>query len=225
MISIFPQDTWKNRPNGLREDLVQLLSDLNPGFLRFPGGCIVEGRILEQRYQWKKSVGAVEDREMIINRWNTQFSHRPAPDYFQTFGLGFFEYFQLAEDIGATPLPILSCGMACQFNTGELVPMGEIDPYVQDAVDLIEFANGEVTSKWGKVRSDMGHPQPFNMKFIGVGNEQWGLITSKDIKFLKKRSRRNTRISRLFRAAAFPERGIFRLWLEGIEETQRQNRR
>ncbi|MDI1256972.1 MAG: alpha-L-arabinofuranosidase C-terminal domain-containing protein [Flavobacterium sp.] len=174
MISIFPQDTWKNRPNGLRKDLVQLLSDLNPGFLRFPGGCIVEGSTLELRYQWKKSVGAVEDREMIINRWNTEFSHRPAPDYFQTFGLGFFEYFQLAEDIGATPLPILSCGMACQFNTGELVPMGEIDPYVQDAVDLIEFANGDVATKWGKVRSDMGHPQPFNMKFIGVGNEQWG---------------------------------------------------
>jgi alpha-N-arabinofuranosidase len=174
MISVFPQETWKNRPNGMRKDLVQKLYDLNPGFLRFPGGCIVEGRTLAQRYQWKKTVGPVEDRELIINRWNTEFAHRPAPDYFQSFGLGFFEYFQLAEDIGAEPLPILSCGMACQFNTGELVPMGEIDPYVQDAVDLIEFANGAVSTPWGKVRSDMGHPKPFNMKLIGVGNEQWG---------------------------------------------------
>ena len=174
MVSIFPQDTWKNRPNGLRKDLVQKLYDLNPGFLRFPGGCIVEGRVLEQRYQWKKTVGAVEDRETLINRWNTEFAHKPTPDYFQSFGLGFFEYFQLAEDIGAEPLPILSCGIACQFNTGELVPLAELDPYVQDALDLIEFANGSASTKWGKLRTDMGHPQPFNLKFIGVGNEQWG---------------------------------------------------
>lgn len=174
MVSIFPKETWKNRPNGMRKDLAQKLYDLNPGFLRFPGGCIVEGRVLEQRYQWKKSVGAVEDREMIINRWNTEFEHRPTPDYFQTFGLGFFEYFQLAEDIGAEPLPVLSCGIACQFNTGEMVPMANLDPYIQDAIDLIEFANGSTTSKWGKLRADMGHPESFNMKFIGVGNEQWG---------------------------------------------------
>jgi len=174
MISIFPQDTWKGRPGGLRKDLVQKLYDLNPGFLRFPGGCIVEGRTLEQRYQWKKSVGKVEDRELIVNRWNTEFAHRLTPDYFQTFGLGFFEYFQMAEDIGAEPLPVLSCGIACQFNTGEMVPMAELDPYVKDATDLIEFANGSVSTKWGKLRSDMGHPKPFNMKYIGVGNEQWG---------------------------------------------------
>ena len=174
MVSLFPQDTWKQRPKGLRADLVQLLADMKPGFLRFPGGCIVEGRELATRYQWKKTVGKVEDRELIINRWNTEFNHRPTPDYFQTFGLGFFEYFQLAEDIGASPLPILSCGMACQFNTAELVPMDELDPYVQDALDLIEFANGPATSKWGKLRVDMGHPAPFNLKFIGVGNEQWG---------------------------------------------------
>lgn len=174
MVSIFPQDTWKNRPNGLRKDLVQLLDALNPGFLRFPGGCIVEGRTLAQRYQWKKSVGPIEDREILVNRWNTEFDHRPAPDYFQSFGLGFFEYFQLAEDLGAEPLPILSCGMACQFNTGEIVAVGELDPYVQDAIDLVEFANGDINTPWGKVRSDMGHPKPFNMKYIGVGNEQWG---------------------------------------------------
>jgi alpha-L-arabinofuranosidase len=174
MISLFPKDTWNGRENGLRKDMVQKLYDLNPGFLRFPGGCIVEGRTLEQRYQWKKSVGPVADREMIINRWNVEFGHKLTPDYFQTFGLGFFEYFQLSEDIGAEPLPVLSCGMACQFNTGELAPMGELDPFVQDAVDLIEFANGPVTSAWGKVRADMGHAAPFNLKFIGVGNEQWG---------------------------------------------------
>jgi len=174
MISLFPEDTWKGRKNGLRKDLVQLLYDIKPGFLRFPGGCIVEGRTLAKRYQWKKTVGPVEDREVLINRWNTEFKHRPTPDYFQSFGLGFFEYFQLAEDIGAEPLPILNCGMACQFNTGELVPLDQLDPYVQDALDLIEFANGSINSTWGKVRSDMGHPEPFNMKYIGVGNEQWG---------------------------------------------------
>ena len=174
MISLFPEDTWKQRKNGMRKDLVQLLADMDPGFLRFPGGCIVEGRTLAKRYQWKKTVGPIEDREILVNRWNTEFGHRPTPDYYQSFGIGFFEYFQLAEDMGAEPLPILSCGMACQFNTGELVPMEELDPYVQDALDLIEFANGDVSTPWGKVRSDMGHPEPFNMKYIGVGNEQWG---------------------------------------------------
>ncbi|MGM8362910.1 alpha-L-arabinofuranosidase C-terminal domain-containing protein [Flavobacterium sp. ARAG 55.4] len=174
MISLFPQDTWNNRKNGLRKDIVQLLYDLKPGFIRFPGGCIVEGRTLDNRYQWKKTVGAVENRETMINRWNVEFKNKQAPDYFQSFGLGFFEYFQLSEDVGAEPLPILSCGIACQYNTGELVPMEELEPYVQDALDLIEFANGAVTTKWGKLRSDMGHPKPFNLKFIGVGNEQWG---------------------------------------------------
>jgi alpha-L-arabinofuranosidase len=174
VVSLFPNDTWKGRPNGLRADLVQLLADMKPGFLRFPGGCIVEGRELATRYQWKKTVGMPEEREMIVNRWNTEFKHRPAPDYFQTFGLGFFEYFQLSEDLGAAPLPILSCGMACQFNTAEVVPMDQLDPYIQDALDLIEFANGATDTKWGKVRAGMGHPAPFNLRYIGVGNEQWG---------------------------------------------------
>ncbi|WP_318311827.1 alpha-L-arabinofuranosidase C-terminal domain-containing protein [Flagellimonas crocea] len=174
MISLFPQDTWKGRKKGLRKDLVQLLDDLNPGFLRFPGGCIVEGRTLARRYQWKKTVGDIADREILVNRWNTEFAHRPTPDYYQSFGLGFFEYFQLSEDMGAEPLPILGCGIACQFNTGELVPMDELDPYVQDALDLIEFANGNADTAWGRVRVDMGHPEPFNMKYIGIGNEQWG---------------------------------------------------
>jgi len=174
MVSLFPQDTWKQRPGGLRADLVQLLADMRPGFIRFPGGCIVEGRDLTNRYQWKKTVGNVEDRQLIINRWNTEFSHRLTPDYYQSFGLGFFEYFQLAEDIGAEPLPILNCGMACQFNTAEVVPTDDLAPYIQDALDLVEFANGPVSSNWGALRAAMGHPEPFHLKLMGVGNEQWG---------------------------------------------------
>ncbi len=173
MISLFPADTWEGRQNGLRRDIVQMIADLKPGFVRFPGGCIVEGRDLTNRYQWKTTVGPVEDRKMIMNRWNVEIENRQAPDYFQSFGLGFYEYFLLAEDIGAEPLPILNCGMSCQFNAAEVVPLEELDPYIQDALDLIEFANGEVTSKWGGLRAQMGHPEKFNMKFIGVGNEQW----------------------------------------------------
>ncbi len=174
LISLFPQDTWMGRKGGLRKDLVQLLADLKPGFVRFPGGCIVEGRTLAERYQWKKTVGKVENRELLINRWNKEFSHRQTPDYYQTFGLGFFEYFQMCEDIGATPVPILSCGLACQFNSSEMHPLEDLDPFVQDALDLVEFANGDINTKWGALRSEMGHPQPFNLKMIGVGNEQWG---------------------------------------------------
>ena len=173
-VSLFPGTTWKNRAGGLRADMVQALADMHPGFLRFPGGCIVEGSVLARRYQWKNTLGAVEDRKLLVNRWNYEFLHRPTPDYFQSFGLGFFEYFQLCEDIGAQPLPILNCGMACQFNSGELCPIDELGPYIQDALDLIEFANGPVTSTWGAKRAAMGHPAPFHMKLLGVGNEQWG---------------------------------------------------
>jgi alpha-N-arabinofuranosidase len=174
MVSLFPVDTWKGRPNGLRKDLVQLLYDMHPGFLRFPGGCIVEGRELATRYRWKTTVGDIAQRKTIINRWNDEFDARPAPDYFQSFGLGFYEYFQLAEDIGAKPLPILNCGMACQFNSSETAALNELDEYVRDALDLIEFANGPVASPWGKLRAQMGHPEPFHLTMIGVGNEQWG---------------------------------------------------
>jgi len=174
MVSLFPRHTWKNRPGGLRADMVQALADLHPGFLRFPGGCIVEGSTLDRRYQWKKTLGPTADRPLLINRWNYEFQHRPTPDYFQTFGLGFFEYFQLCEDIGAQPLPILNCGMACQFNSGELCPLDELQPYVQDALDLVEFANGGTNTTWGAKRAELGHAEPFNLKMIGVGNEQWG---------------------------------------------------
>ncbi len=174
MISLFPADTWKQRPEGLRADMVQLLADMKPGFVRFPGGCIVEGRTLDERFQWKKTIGKPEERDLIINRWNIEFKHKLAPDYYQSFGLGFMEYFQLCEDIGAEPLPILNCGMACQFNTAEVVPVDQLDPYIQDALDLIEFANGSVNTKWGKIRADLGHPKPFALKMLGVGNENWG---------------------------------------------------
>ncbi|MBN1561141.1 alpha-L-arabinofuranosidase [candidate division KSB1 bacterium] len=174
MISLFPKETWKARTNGLRADLVQLLADLQPGFLRFPGGCIVEGFDLSQRYQWKNTIGPLEERVVTINRWNFEFKHRPTPDYYQSYGLGFYEYFLLAEDLGAEPMPIVNCGMACQFNTAELAPLHQLDPYIADALDLIEFANGAADSKWGAIRAEMGHVEPFNMKMIGIGNEQWG---------------------------------------------------
>jgi alpha-L-arabinofuranosidase len=178
VVSLFPKATWKGRANVLRADLVQLLKELQPGFIRFPGGCIVEGRNLAERYQWKTTIGDPAERKLIINRWNMEFRtrnpQRAPDDYFQTFGLGFYEYFQLCEDVGADPLPILNCGMACQFNTSELVPLNQLDPYIQDALDLIEFANGSVVTPWGRKRAELGHPAPFNMKMLGVGNEQWG---------------------------------------------------
>jgi alpha-L-arabinofuranosidase len=185
-VSLFPQKTWKNRPNGLRADMVQALADLKPGFLRFPGGCIVEGSDLSKRYQWKNTIGPVEDRQLLVNRWNYEFKHRPTPDYFQTFGLGFFEFFQLSEDIGSEPLPILNCGMACQFNSGEVCAPDELKTYIQDALDLIEFANGPATSTWGAKRAAMGHAEPFNMKMLGIGNEQWGPQYIEHLKFFIK---------------------------------------
>ena len=175
-ISLFPKDTWMGHRNGLRKDLAQALADLKPGVFRFPGGCIVEGTDLATRYNWKNSVGPVENRPLNENRWEYTFPHRFYPDYFQSYGLGFFEFFQLSEEIGAEPLPILSCGLACQFqneNVEAHAHLDELQPYIQDALDLIEFANGPVTSTWGKVRAEMGHPEPFNLKFIGIGNEQW----------------------------------------------------
>jgi alpha-L-arabinofuranosidase len=175
-VSLFPADTWKGRENGMRNDLAQALADLKPGVFRFPGGCIIEGNNLETRYQWKHSVGPVENRPVNENRWNYEFQHRFTPDYFQSYGLGFFEYFLLCEDYGAEPLPVVSAGIACQWATDECVPMEDMGPYIDDAIDLIEFANGPITSEWGKVRAEMGHPEPFNLKYIGIGNEQWGEV-------------------------------------------------
>ena len=176
-VSLFPVDTWNGHKNGLRKDLVQALADVKPGVFRFPGGCIVEGTDLETRYDWKKSVGPVENRPLNENRWQYTFGHRFFPDYYQSYGLGFYEYFLMSEEIGAEPLPILNVGLACQYqNNHESAhcPVDHLEPFVQDALDLIEFANGSTDTEWGKLRAEMGHPEPFNLKFLGIGNEQWG---------------------------------------------------
>ena len=179
-VSLFPVDTWNGHENGMRKDLVQALYDLHPGIFRFPGGCIVEGTTLETRYQWKNSVGDVENRPINKNRWESTFTYRYYPDYFQSYGLGFYEFFLLSEEIGAEPLPVLNVGMSCQYqnweNEAAHVPCTQEDlqPYIDDALDLIEFANGDTNTEWGKLRTDMGHPEPFNLKFLAIGNEQWG---------------------------------------------------
>ncbi|WP_106810625.1 alpha-L-arabinofuranosidase C-terminal domain-containing protein [Prevotella merdae] len=176
-VSLFPKHTFKDRDNGMRRDLAQALYDLHPGVFRFPGGCIVEGSSLEQRYQWKNSIDPVENRPLNGNRWLSTFNYRLFPDYYQSYGLGFYEYFLLSEDIGAEPLPVLNVGMACQYqnwnNPKAHVPVDSLQPYIQDCLDLIEFANGDVNTTWGKKRAEMGHPAPFNLKFLAVGNEQW----------------------------------------------------
>lgn len=195
-ISLFPVDTWMGEKNGLRRDLVQALYDLRPGVFRFPGGCIVEGADIETRYQWKNTVGAVENRPLNENRWEYTFNYRFAPDYFQSGGLGFYEYFLLAEQLGAEPLPVLNVGMACQFQNWEQesahVPATaeELKPFIDDCIDLVEFANGDVTTTWGKVRAEMGHPEPFNMKYLAIGNEQWGEFYFERLKFFVEAMRK-----------------------------------
>ncbi|NDV66974.1 alpha-L-arabinofuranosidase C-terminal domain-containing protein [Bacteroides sp. 224] len=171
MISLFPQKTFKGRRNGLREDLAQVLADMKPRFVRFPGGCVAHGNGLENMYRWKNTVGPLEARKSQRNIWN----------YHQTAGLGYFEYFQFCEDIGAEPVPVVAAGVPCQNSSiggnGQQggIPMCEMDDYVQEVLDLIEWANGDVKTKWGKLRAEAGHPKPFNLKYVGVGNED--LIT------------------------------------------------
>ncbi|WP_026930548.1 alpha-L-arabinofuranosidase C-terminal domain-containing protein [Glycomyces tenuis] len=166
MVSLFPQDTWKGRENGLRPDLAQMIADLDPSFLRFPGGCLVNTGSFDpdsrQRfYNWKDTVGPVEQRKTNFNTWG----------YNQSYGLGYFEYFQFAEDIGAEPLPVVQAGVTgCGWN--EVATPEQLDALVQDALDLIEFANGEVDTEWGAVRAEMGHPEPFGLESIGIGNEE-----------------------------------------------------
>ena len=189
-ISLMPQDNW----HGMRADLVKDLADLHPGVFRFPGGCIVEGTDLATRYQWKNTVGDPENRPLNENRWNYTFPHRLYPNYYQTLGLGFYEFFLLSEKIGAQPLPILSCGLACQYQNSDNdknahIALDKLQPYIDDALDLIEFANGPVTSKWGKLRADMGHPAPFNLKQIGIGNEQWGPMYPERLEMFVKQIR------------------------------------
>jgi len=167
MVSLFPEKTFRNRPNGLRADLAQAVADLKPKFVRFPGGCLVHGGGPRRYYNWKETVGPVEQRRARRNSWG----------YHQTMGLGYFEYFQFCEDIGARPLPVVTAGVCCQHAGSspgrgqEGLPMGEMPAYIQDVLDLIEWANGPATSKWGAVRAAAGHPEPFGLKYLGVGNE------------------------------------------------------
>lgn len=175
-ISLFPADTYRGRDNGMRKDIATALAELNPRVLRFPGGCIVEGTDAETRYRWKNSVGPVENRPLNENRWQSTFTSRFYPQYFQSLGLGFYEYFLLAEDLRAEPLPVLNTGMICQYQNKkeEQIPLDSLGEFIRDAIDLIEFANGDTTTTWGALRGRMGHPAPFRMKYLAIGNEQWG---------------------------------------------------
>ena len=176
-VSLFPVDTWKGHENGMRKDLAQKLADLKPGVFRFPGGCIVEGTDMDTRYQWKNTVGPVENRPLNENRWHYTFTNRFYPDYFQSYGLGFYEYFLFSEEIGSEPLPILNVGLVCQYQNNDPHAHAEgeeLQQFIDDALDLVEFANGSTDTEWGKLRAEMGHPEPFNLKYIGIGNEQWG---------------------------------------------------
>ncbi len=187
-ISLFPVDVYKGDENGMRKDLAEALEQLKPGVFRFPGGCIVEGCDLASRYQWKNSVGQVENRPLNENRWHYTFDYRFFPDYYQSYGLGFYEYFRLSEEIGAEPLPVLSVGLSCEFQNGSKrtdahVPVDQLQPYIDDVLDLIEFANGDpAKNSWAKLRADMGHPAPFNLKYVAIGNEQWGDIYIENLK-------------------------------------------
>ncbi|MCC8169882.1 MAG: S-layer homology domain-containing protein [Oscillospiraceae bacterium] len=177
MISLIPEDTYKG--HGLRKDLMEALEEMHPSFLRFPGGCAVEGQTMETAWNWKDTIGDVSERKEMINIWNPSATE----PYMMTYGLGFYEYFQMCEDLGMEPVPILNCGMACQVRSGSsqdeeyLVPMDDLQPYIDDALDLIAFANGTDTSnEWVQKRIEMGHKEPFNLKYIGIGNEQYDEI-------------------------------------------------
>jgi alpha-L-arabinofuranosidase len=160
MVSLFPRRTWKNRPNGLRPDLAEMLVDLKPAFVRFPGGCWVEGDTMALAYRWKQTIGDISERRTQYNIWR----------YHATHGLGFHEYLQMCEDLGAEPLFVINCGMSHREN----VPLDKMDEFVQDAIDAIEYCNGPVTSPWGALRARHGHPAPFNLKYLEIGNENGG---------------------------------------------------
>ncbi|MBR5167685.1 MAG: alpha-N-arabinofuranosidase [Salinivirgaceae bacterium] len=172
MVSLYPQDTYKG--HGMRKDLAQALADLNPKFMRFPGGCVVHGGGdgFWDTYRWKNTVGPKEQRKGLKNTWG----------YHQSMSVGYYEYFQFCEDLGMQPVPILPCGVSCQGTNGgwsmwptqaqDACPMEDMDEWTQDALDLIEWANGDANTKWGKVRADAGHPAPFNLKYLGLGNEE-----------------------------------------------------
>lgn len=192
MVSLFPEDTYKGRENGLRRDLAEKLEALEPAFLRFPGGCVIEGATLETAYDWKDSIGVGPDGEPLEfngtygdvaarkqgqNIWTDERATDDPYPSFMSYGLGFYEYFQLAEDIGAVGVPVINCGLCCMGQSngaGPDVGTAEFQQYVQDAFDLVEFCKGGASTKWGAVRAALGHEEPFELKYIGIGNEQWG---------------------------------------------------
>ncbi len=183
LISMIPGDAVMGI---FRKDLFDALNDIHPGFIRFPGGCIVEGISLENRYRWKRTVGELKDRKYIPNLWAFQDdrgatdleTQRPDAHYGQSYGIGFYEYFLLCEALGAKPLPVLGIAVACQFRSDEMINIDDerFEEYVQDALDLIEFANGDSSTKWGALRCKMGHKEPFNLEFLSAGNEQWETV-------------------------------------------------
>lgn len=167
MVSLFPKNTFKNRENGMRKDIANLLSDMRPKFMRFPGGCLVhDGSInsndRDSMYRWKNTIGNLEERPARRNNWR----------YNQTLGLGYYEYFTFCEDIGAKPLPVLPAGYDPHHQ--RLVPFEQLDEWIEDALDLIEFAKGDENTKWGKIRADLGHKETFNLEYLGIGNEEVG---------------------------------------------------
>jgi alpha-L-arabinofuranosidase len=187
MVSLFPRDTFKGRKNGLRKDLAQAIADLKPAILRFPGGCLVHGTGLDNAYRWKETVGDVTQRRAKWNRWG----------YHQTFGLGYFEYFQFCEDVGASPLPILPVGVSCGFaKPFEIAREEQLQEMIQDAIDLVEFANGSPGTKWGRVRTEMGHSRPFNLEYLGLGNEENDTATFRELfpRFVKALRRQHPEI-------------------------------
>lgn len=167
MVSLFPKNTFKDHKNGLRADLAQTIADIHPRFVRFPGGCVAHGDGLGNIYRWKNTIGTLESRKPQRNLWG----------YHQSAGLGYFEYFQFCEDIGAEPVPVLAAGVPCQNSgTGGAgqqggLPINQMDEYIKDVIDLVEYANGSIKTKWGEIRAKSGHPKPFNLKYIGIGNE------------------------------------------------------
>ncbi|OMC75212.1 alpha-L-arabinofuranosidase [Paenibacillus odorifer] len=167
MVSLFPEKTFKNRPGGMREDISLLLADLKPKFMRFPGGCLVHDGSLDpddrdSMYRWKNTIGDVAQRPARRNNWS----------YNQTLGLGYYEYFQFCEDIGAKPIPVLPGGYDPHHK--RMVPLDELTPWIEDALDLIEFAKGDSSTKWGGIRAELGHPEPFGLEYVGIGNEEVG---------------------------------------------------
>ena len=164
LVSLFPEETWRKKKNGMRSDLVQMLEGLNPKFFRFPGGCVVEGFSFETAFKWKKTIGDIKDRSSHFTLWH----------YHTTNGIGYHEYLQFAEDMGMEMMFVVNCGMTCQARNPELVPLDELDEWIQDMLDAIEYANGDINTKWGALRAKNGHPESFGLKYVEIGNENFG---------------------------------------------------